>query len=46
VATKRPDLEARLVTADVGRAVASGALKEGVTRLVAPERELREKATG
>ena len=45
-AAKRRDLEARLATADVGRAVASGALKEGVARLVALERELREKATG
>ena len=45
-ATKRRDLEARLATVDVGRAVASGALKEGVARLVALERELREKATG
>ena len=45
-AAKRHDLEARLATVDVGRAVASGALKEGVARLVALERELREKATG
>ena len=45
-AAKCRDLEAPLATADVGRAVASGALKEGVARLVALERELREKATG
>ena len=44
--TKRRDLEARLATADAGRAVALGALKEEVDRLVALERELREKATG
>ena len=45
-AAKRRNLEARLATVDVGRVVASGALKEGVARLVALERELREKATG
>jgi hypothetical protein len=43
-AAKHRDLEARLATADAGRAVASGALEEGVARLVSLERELREKA--
>ena len=45
-AAKCRDLEAPLATADVGRAVASGALKEGVAWLVALDWELREKATG
>ena len=45
-ATKRRDLEARPATADAGRAVTLGSLEEGVARLVALERELREKATG
>ena len=43
-AAKRRNLEVRLVMADGGRAVARGALEEGVARLVALERELREKA--
>ena len=45
-AAKRRDLEVRPATADAGRAVALGSLEEGVARLVALERELREKATG
>ena len=43
-AAKRRNLEVRLVMADAGRAVARGALEEGVARLVALERELWEKA--
>ena len=45
-AAKRSDLEAWLVTVDVGRAVASSALKEGAAWLVALERELQDKAVG
>jgi hypothetical protein len=43
MADKRRDLDARLVMADAGRAVARGALEEGVARLVALEHELWEK---
>ena len=43
-AAKHRDLEARLLMADAGRAVARGALEEGVARLLALERELWEKA--
>jgi hypothetical protein len=43
-AAKRRNLEARLATADAGRALASGPLEEGVALLVALEQELREKA--
>ena len=45
-AAKRRDLEARLATADVGRAVALDALKKGVPWLVALERGVREKTMG
>ena len=45
-AAKRHDLEARSATTDTVRTVALGSLEEGVARLVALERELREKATG
>ena len=44
-AAKHRDLEARLLMADAGRAVARGALEERLTRLLTLERELWEKAT-
>ena len=43
VTAKQHDLEAQLTLGDTGRAVARGALEEGVTRLVALGRELREE---
>jgi hypothetical protein len=43
-AAKGRNLEARLATADAGRALASGALDERAVLLVALEQELREKA--